>query len=72
MIRKITNGKIILGNVIKEGLSLYTEGDRILAITEESLPYDVLHDVGGAYVSPGFIDIHVHGGGGKTFDILPS
>ena len=68
MIRKFTNAKLVFSNVIKEGLSLYTEGDRILAITEESLPYDVLHDVGGAYLSPGFIDVHVHGGGGKTFD----
>jgi len=67
MIHKLTNGKIILGNTIAEGLSLYTDGDRIRAITRENLPYDVLHDVGGAYVSPGFIDIHVHGGGGKVF-----
>lgn len=68
MVRKFTNGSIILGNTIAKGLSLYTEGERIRAITAEDLPYDVLHDVGGAYISPGFIDIHVHGGGGKTFD----
>lgn len=68
MVRKFTNGKVILGNTIADGLSLYTKDDRILAITRENLPYDVLHDVHGAYVSPGFIDIHVHGGGGKTFN----
>ncbi len=72
MIRKFTNGKIILGNTIAQGLSLYTEDDRIRAITREDLPYDVLHDVGGAYISPGFIDIHVHGGGGKSFDTATS
>lgn len=68
MVHKFTNGRTILGNTIADGLSVYTKGDRILAITREELPFDCLHDVNGAYISPGFIDIHVHGGGGKTFD----
>ncbi|MBE6589965.1 MAG: N-acetylglucosamine-6-phosphate deacetylase [Ruminococcaceae bacterium] len=68
MVHKFTNGRLILGNTVAKDLSLYTDGERIRAITCEELPYDVLHDVGGAYISPGFIDIHVHGGGGKTFD----
>ena len=68
MIRKITNGRVILGNTIADGVSVYTKDERILAITKEELPYDVLHDAKGMYVSPGFIDIHVHGGGGKTFN----
>ncbi|MBQ8310817.1 MAG: N-acetylglucosamine-6-phosphate deacetylase [Clostridia bacterium] len=67
MVHKFTNGKIILGNTIAEGFSLYTDGERIRAITRAEHPYDILHDVGGAYISPGFIDIHVHGGGGKIF-----
>ena len=67
MIHKFAGGKVILGNVISSDACVYTRDDRILAITGEELPYDVLHDVKGAYVSPGFIDIHVHGGGGGEF-----
>ena len=67
MIHKLTNGRVILGNVIKDGLSVYTKDNRILAVTDEKLPCDVLHDAKGGYISPGFIDIHVHGGGGREF-----
>ena len=67
MVHKFAGGKVILGNVISSDVCVYTRDDRILAITGEALPYDVLHDVKGAYVSPGFIDIHVHGGGGREF-----
>lgn len=43
------------------------EGDRIVAVGNENLKtYKGLRevDISGLYVSPGFIDIHVHGGGG--------
>ena len=63
MVHKFYNGKIILGkSFAPEGTALYTKDDRILAITSEELPFDVGHDAGGKYISPGFIDIHVHGG----------
>jgi len=63
MVHKFYNGKIILGKTIApEGTALYTDGDRIIAITKEERPFDVGHDAGGKYISPGFIDIHVHGG----------
>ena len=67
MITKISNGRIILGDKIEDGLCIYTEDDRVLAITAENLPFDEEYDAGGNYVSPGFIDIHCHGGGGGDF-----
>ena len=67
MVHKFVGGRVILGDVIADDVSVYTRDDRILAITQADLVYDVLHDVKGAYVSPGFIDIHVHGGGGREF-----
>ena len=70
MVTAITSGKII------------TEGGRIIlgtVLVEDTRIRDVLPcgarlplscqvvDVRGKYVSPGFIDIHVHGGGGSDF-----
>ena len=67
MIHKFYNGRVILGNRIDEKVSVYTEDDRIIAVTSDNLPFDVGHDAEGKYISPGFIDIHVHGGGDGDF-----
>ena len=69
MVTKIINGKILSAKGIIENQSLYFEDNKILAVTKENMPYDRVIDAGGQYVSPGFIDIHVHGGGGfRRFD----
>lgn len=66
MITKITNGKLILPDGICKK-NLYTEDGIIKEITEENLPFDEEYDAKGNYVSPGFIDIHVHGGNGYEY-----
>ena len=63
----IYNGKIILKDRIIENYNLYFEDNKISEITKEKLPYDKTIDAGGAYVSPGFIDMHTHGAGGCDF-----
>src|SRR5947199_4495086 len=66
---KITNGIIIApGKIIKNGTMLITDG-KITGVSERDIdaPEAVIIDAGGKYVSPGFIDIHVHGGGGHDF-----
>lgn len=67
MITKIKNGKIILPRGVLEGYYLYIKDDKILDVSKEALPYDYEIDAEGKYVSPGFIDVHVHGGGGYDF-----
>lgn len=67
MITKISNAKLIGEKEIVENQSLYIEEGIIRAITEEQLPYDILIDAEGNYISPGFIDLHVHGGAGYDF-----
>lgn len=66
MITKIKNGRLVLSDRIEEK-NLYIENGKITAITGDDLPFDDEFDAGGAYVAPGFIDIHVHGGGGFEF-----
>lgn len=66
---KIVNGKIITPfRVIENGLVLVEDG-RITYVGLDDInqgDYRVI-DAGGNYVSPGFIDIHTHGGGGYDF-----
>ena len=66
---KIYNGKIITpAGIIPEGYVLVS-GETIAGIGEGNTEFDDATeiDAGGNYVSPGFIDIHVHGGGGHDF-----
>lgn len=65
----IINAKIITPyRIIEKGSLLLQEG-KIIQISEESKnePDCLEIDAKGLYVSPGFIDIHVHGGGGHDF-----
>ncbi|MFM9911054.1 MAG: N-acetylglucosamine-6-phosphate deacetylase [Chitinophagaceae bacterium] len=66
---KIFNGKIIIpGKIIPDGCILIKES-KIAAINEKNIEIAdaVVIDAKGNYISPGFIDIHVHGGGGYDF-----
>jgi len=66
---KIYNGQIITpSRIISLGTVLIADG-KITAISEGNIdaPGAMEIDAGGKYVSPGFIDIHIHGGGGHDF-----
>ena len=62
----IVNARLIDGDQLRDG-SLYYEDGRIIAVTGDDLPCGERIDAKGAYLSPGFIDIHTHGGGGADF-----
>lgn len=66
---KICNGKIITPAKIINGGTVLVSNGIITAISERDVdaPEATLIDVGGKYISPGFIDIHIHGGGGHDF-----
>lgn len=65
--KRIKSDKIILKDNIFSGY-VYFDGDKIFDVTDAEFPYDTEYDFTGKYVSPGFIDIHTHGGGGFSFD----
>ena len=68
-ILKIFNGRVITpSGIIPEGIVLIS-GDTITSVGKNNIdfPGAIEIDAKGKYVSPGFIDIHVHGGGGYDF-----
>lgn len=66
---KIFNGQIILKNQIQSGGCLLIENGKIVDVPaiDVDFPDAELVDAQGNYISPGFIDIHIHGGGGSDF-----
>lgn len=65
--KRIKSDRIILEDRILDGY-LYFENGVITDVTTEERPADEVYDMTGCYVSPGFIDIHTHGGGGYRFE----
>jgi N-acetylglucosamine-6-phosphate deacetylase len=66
---KIVNGQVITPNGLLKGGSILVDEGKIIKISDSYIdaPDAEIIDAGGKYVSPGFIDIHVHGGGGYDF-----
>ena len=63
----IGGGRVILPSGIRDDVSLIVSGSKIEAVIPASQAGKPDIDAGGRYISPGFIDIHVHGGGGQDF-----
>ncbi|MDI6618479.1 MAG: N-acetylglucosamine-6-phosphate deacetylase [Clostridiales bacterium] len=62
------NGRIILPDRLLNGFCISVEDDTIKKIFRDTGHYNgTVIDVKGNYISPGFIDIHVHGGGEGDF-----
>ncbi|WP_291566400.1 N-acetylglucosamine-6-phosphate deacetylase [Clostridium sp. UBA2485] len=68
-VKCITNGKIILKDRVLQGKSIIYD-EKIIQIVENNvLSKDIeTIDAEGNYISPGFIDIHIHGS--KGFDVM--
>lgn len=63
-----TGGRFLLPEGVRTGLALVVRDGRIDAIVPEAeAPEGLRVDAGGQFVSPGFIDMHVHGGWGHDF-----
>lgn len=65
--RGIRSNRLITPEGIRPGC-VYWEDEKICAVTENPLEGVPLLDVGSAWVTAGFIDLHTHGGGGRGFD----
>lgn len=68
-LKKIYNANIVTPFRIIPNGTILIRGNRIEAVQEGDMEAEgaIAFDAGGNYVMPGFIDIHVHGGGGHDF-----
>lgn len=66
----LTNGRVILPQVIATGKVVVVEEGKIVGVGgADSLDTGTQRiDVGGRYIAPGLIDIHIHGALGHTFN----
>lgn len=66
--KRIVNAKIITPLRILEGYELAYDGNKIVEIGNNIEGCDETFDAKGLYCTPGFIDLHVHGGNGYDFN----
>ena len=67
MITRLKSKRIILRDRIISGF-VYIDGEKIIYVGDEERKFDTEFDFGDKFISPGFIDIHTHGGGGYAFE----
>jgi len=68
----LRHARLVLPDGVVENGWLRAEGERITALGSSAQPLPpgpdgATHDLAGCYVVPGFVDMHVHGGGGGAF-----
>jgi N-acetylglucosamine-6-phosphate deacetylase len=71
----IFNGPVFDGDVLRHGLAVVLDGDRIIELLpEQDIPgvIDVNWNLDGHILAPGLIDIQVNGGGGVMFADAPT
>lgn len=68
MTKLFTNAILVLPDRLMENGWLLEEGGKIQCYGTGTAPEaEEVFDCGGKYLSPGFIDVHCHGGGGGSF-----
>jgi N-acetylglucosamine-6-phosphate deacetylase len=63
-----TGGTVILAEALLPGGWVQTNGERITRVESgQPPPAAEIIDLNGGYLTPGFVDLHVHGGAGADF-----
>ncbi len=70
MVTVLQNLRLVTDGAVADGLQVLTEGGRITAVQPLGTPLPAgarVIDLGGDYLSAGWIDLHCHGGDGAEF-----
>jgi len=70
--RLLVGGRFVLPDRVIEGGALLVSEGRVVAVYEAAseLPRLPREELGGAWVTPGLVELHIHGAGGIGFDDL--
>ena len=68
----LINGRVLLPDGPRDGLSVVVDGPVIASLSCTPPPGAALIDLAGALLLPGFIDVQVNGGGGVLFNDEPT
>ncbi|MDT4974445.1 MAG: N-acetylglucosamine-6-phosphate deacetylase, partial [Pseudonocardiales bacterium] len=68
----LTNARVVTPRGVLEPGWVSVAGGRIADIGTGAAPAGAHDDLGGAWLLPGFIDLHVHGGGGHDVTASPA
>lgn len=68
----LSGARVVAGDRVLDAGWVRVDGERIIEVGDGAVPggdstRDGHIDLGGAWLVPGFVDIHVHGGGGASF-----
>jgi N-acetylglucosamine-6-phosphate deacetylase len=75
MLHALTNTRVLTPDGWRDDLAVLLDGERIADLLPPSDPRvrdAQLHDLAGAMLLPGFIDVQVNGGGGALFNEAPT
>lgn len=61
----LTNARLITPEGVRESAEIEISDGRITAVRDERVAGADMVDLGGNYLAPGFIDLHIHGGAGR-------
>jgi N-acetylglucosamine-6-phosphate deacetylase len=61
----LAGGRVVTPETVLDPGWIEVRGDQIVAVGSGLPPSGASADLGGAWVLPGFVDMHVHGGGGN-------
>ncbi|MEV4805898.1 amidohydrolase family protein [Nonomuraea sp. NPDC049421] len=68
----LTGGRVVLAEGVRDDVDVVVSGGRVAAVAARGSRADgQVIDVGGRLVTPGLIDLHVHGFAGACFDEGP-
>jgi len=69
----LTNARLIFPDGVRDGLEIIESGGKICDIRAASqFPHSDGFDLGGNYLAPGFVDLHLHGARGRdTMEATP-
>ncbi len=72
-VQLLTGGRVVTPDGVRTDVWVHAEAGTIVAVHDRRPPVDApVVDLAGAWLLPGYVDLHVHGGGGHSVAVSPA